>query len=72
LFPAAAGTFIPPFTYTKPDATHLQFSWGAGTYNLAWATNVTGPYTNLIYGVTSPYTNTIGPEPTKFFRLKVE
>lgn len=72
LFPAAAGTVIPPFTFTKLDATHLQFNWGVGTYNLAWATNVTGPYTNLIYGVTSPYTNTIGPEPTKFFRLKVE
>lgn len=72
LYPAAAGTVIPPFTFTKPDATHLQFNWGVGTYNLAWATNVTGPYTNLIYGVTSPYTVTIGAEPTKFFRLKVE
>lgn len=72
LYPAAAGVVIPSFTYSQPDTNHLVFNWGVGTYNLTWATNVAGPYTNVIYGVTSPYTNAIGHEPQKYFRLQVQ
>ncbi len=72
LYPAPAGPLIPTVSHSLPDASHITFNWGVGTYNLAWATNILGPYTNIIYGVTSPHTETIGSEPQKYFRLLVQ
>jgi hypothetical protein len=72
LYPAPAGPVVRPFSFTQPDATHLQFNWGVGQYNVIWAANVTGPYTNIIYGVTSPFTIPIGSEPQQYFRLQIE
>jgi hypothetical protein len=72
LYPAAAALQQPTnFTYSL-SGTNLIFSWGVGSYNLVWATNVAGPYTNAIAGVVSPYTNPIGKEPAKFFRLQTQ
>lgn len=72
LYPAPAGPLLPIVSHSQPDASHITFNWGVGTYNLAWATNILGPYTNIIYGVTSPHTETIGSEPQKYFRLLVQ
>ena len=72
LYPAPAGVNVPTLTYSQPDATHITFSWGVGTYNLAWATTLDGPFTNIIYGVSSPHSISIGNEPEKYFRLLVE
>jgi hypothetical protein len=73
LYPAAASVQQPTnFTFSVANKTNLVFNWGAGTFNLVWATNVNGPYTNVIVGVASPYTNIIGKEPAKFFRLQTQ
>jgi len=57
--------------FSLSQGTNPVFKWGPGTCTLVWATNVTGPYTNRIDGVTSPHTNLIGSEPEKYFRLQV-
>jgi hypothetical protein len=72
LYPAAAAPAPPAFTGTVNNGTNLVFKWGPGTYTIAWATNVLGPYTNKINAVISPYTLTIGSEPQRFFRLQVQ
>jgi hypothetical protein len=72
LYPAAAAPAPPAFSATVNNRTNLVFNWGAGTYTIAWATNVLGPYTNRINAVISPYTLTIGSEPQRYFRLQVQ
>jgi hypothetical protein len=72
LYPAAGPPAPPQFTATLNNRTNLVFNWGPGTYTIAWATNVLGPYTNKINAVISPYTVTIGSEPQRFFRLQVQ
>jgi PA14 domain len=72
LYPAAAAPAPPALTATVNNRTNLVFNWGAGTYTIAWATNVLGPYTNKINAVISPYTLTIGSEPQRYFRLQVQ
>jgi hypothetical protein len=64
----------PQMSFGVANATNLVFSWQVGSYSLMWATNVTGPYTNLLYsGVgTYTYTNAFGPQPAKFFRLQTQ
>jgi len=73
LYPAAA---IPaqPAVNLSVSGPNLTFSWGPGQYNLLWATNVNGPYTNQIFGVTSPFTlnNAIDSNRQKFFKLQVQ
>lgn len=73
LYPATA-PIQPTLGFTVSDGTNITFTWGAGQYTLAWATNVVGPYTNKIVGVTSPYTftNAINSVPQKYFRLQVQ
>ena len=63
---------VPSLSFSQYDGTNLVFNFGPGTYALAWATNVTGPYDNIIPAVTSPYTNIIGNDPQRFFRLLVQ
>src|SRR5204863_1549728 len=55
LYPAAAAPGQPSVDLSVSGA-NLTFSWGPGQYKLLWATNVNGPYTNQIFGVTSPFT----------------
>jgi len=59
------------FSVTGSDIT---FNWGPGQYTLLWATDVNGPYTNKITGVTSPYTltNAIDSNAQKFFKLQIQ
>jgi hypothetical protein len=72
LYPAAATPTQPTLGFSISNGTNIVFNWGPGQYTLAWATNVLGPYTNKILGVTSPYTLKIGPEPQRYFRLQVQ
>jgi len=75
LYPAAANTVVQPVLgYALSNGTNIQFTWGPGQSSIAWATNVFGPYTNIVTGVISPYTftNAVGPAPQKFFRLQVQ
>jgi hypothetical protein len=72
LYPAAAAPAPPAFIGTVHNGTNLVFNWGPGTYTIAWATNVLGPYTNKINAVISPYTLTIGSEPQRYFRLQAQ
>jgi len=62
----------PALGFSASEGTNLVFTWGPGSFNLNWATNVNGPYTNVAYTGPSPFTitNAIGPQPTKFFRLQ--
>jgi hypothetical protein len=62
----------PQLSFGVADSTNLVFNWPVGPYSLTWATNVTGPYTNVAYGGVGPftYTNAFGPQPAKFFRLQ--
>jgi hypothetical protein len=72
LYPAAAAPAPPSFTGAVSNGTNLVFNWGPGTYTIAWATNVLGPYTNKINAVISPYILKIGSEPQRYFRLQVQ
>ncbi len=73
LYPAAEALQQPTnLTFTVNNKTNLIFNWGIGTFNVVWATNVNGPYTNVIVGAISPLTNRIGSEPAKFFRLQTQ
>ena len=60
----------PTLNVSRPDATHLTFTW-TGTDLLQSATDlINGPWTTLSPG-TSPTTITIDPNtPQKFYRLK--
>ena len=71
LYPAASLP-QPQMSFSVANSTNLVFSWPLGTYSLIWATNVTGPYTNVAYTGVGPYTytNAFGPQPAKFFRLR--
>lgn len=69
LYPAGALLADPSFSFGVTNATNLVFTWGVGTYALAWSTNLAGPYTNVISDVTSPYIVPIGPQAQKFYRL---
>ena len=62
----------PQMSFSVANSTNLVFNWPVGTYSLTWATNVTGPYTNVAYTGVGPYTytNAFGPQPAKFFRLR--
>jgi len=62
----------PALGFSASEGTNLVFTWGPGSFNLNWATNVNGPYTNVAYTGPSPFTitNAIGSQPTKFFRLQ--
>jgi hypothetical protein len=72
LYPAAPGTFIPTVSFSVVD-TNLLLNWGPGMYNVAWAADVNGPYSNIIYGVVSPYTIPLDPAASqRFYRLLVE
>jgi len=70
LYPAT-GAVVPALTYALEQGTNLVFNWGPGSANLVWASNVEGPYTNVIYGVTSPWTVTVDPASARFFRLQL-
>jgi hypothetical protein len=59
---------IRPYLATIQQGSNLVFSW-PGAFTLQSATNVQGPYLNVI-GATSPYTNTLKSQPRQFFRLK--
>jgi len=74
LYPGSATPTQPALGYAVANGTNINFSWGPGTYTIAWATNVTGPYSNKITGVISPYTltNAIDSTAQKFFRLQVQ
>jgi hypothetical protein len=72
LYPASGASAPPDFVATVSNGTNLVFNWGPGTYTIAWATDVLGPYTNKINAVISPYTLKIGSEPQRFFRLQVQ
>ncbi len=71
LYPATT-TVVPTLTYTLDNGTNLVFNWGPGSANLVWASNVEGPYTNVIYDVTSPWTVTLDSAAARFFRLQVQ
>jgi hypothetical protein len=73
LYPAA-GTPAQPTVSFAVSGADITFSWGPGQYTLVWATDVNGPYTNKITGVTSPFTlnNAIDSNAQKFFKLQVE
>jgi len=71
LYPSPGTITSPTLNFSLSSGTNLVFNWGPGTYSLAWATNVAGPYTNRINAAVSPYTNVIGLEPQKYFRLQV-
>jgi hypothetical protein len=61
----------PSLSFYQQDPTTLVFNWGPGTYVLTSSTNVNGPYTDLS-AATSPYSVTIGSDPQKYFRLRVQ
>jgi hypothetical protein len=50
------------------SANSLILTW-SGNYTLQTATNVSGPYFDILTA-TSPYTNWINAEPRRFFRLR--
>jgi hypothetical protein len=73
LYPASAGA--PSQTLvTAVSGTDVTLTFGSGTYTLQAAGAVTGPYTNVAYGIVSPYTitNAIGSGPMLFYRLQVQ
>ncbi|HOX00738.1 MAG TPA: PA14 domain-containing protein [Candidatus Paceibacterota bacterium] len=70
LYPAAAPP-VPVFRYALVSGTNLVFTWGPGSANVVWASDVAGPYTNVIYSGISPCTVPVGAEPARFFRLEV-
>jgi hypothetical protein len=73
LYPASAGA--PSQTLaTTLNGMDLALSFGPGTYTLQAAGAVTGPYTNVAYGIMSPYTitNAVGSGPMLFYRLQVQ
>jgi hypothetical protein len=67
LGPAATTNTTQPLLSETPSAGAVTLNWG-GSFFLQSATNVSGPYTDVING-TRPYTNTISG-PQKFFRLR--
>lgn len=71
LYPAAALP-TPGLTFSVNQGTNLVFNWGPGSYTLTWATNVAGPYTNKLTGVTSPCAIIMGSDPARFYRLQVQ
>lgn len=64
-----------PAPATRPTLAHSLFggelvlSW-SGPYTLMSATNVAGPYTDVVPPATSPYTNSTGAELQQFFGLR--
>jgi hypothetical protein len=72
LYPAVAPPAPPAFNWAVSNGTNLVFNWGPGTYTIAWATNVLGPYNNKINAVVSPYTVPIGSDPQRYFRLQAQ
>jgi hypothetical protein len=75
LYPAATSQpAAPSLGFLPSDGTNIVFSWGVGQGSIVWSTNVLGPYTNRVFGVTSPYTftNAIGGPAQKFFRLQLQ
>jgi hypothetical protein len=73
LYPGSAGA--PSQTLaTTINGTDLTLNFGPGTYTLQAAGAVTGPYTNVAYGIVSPYTlvNAVGSGPMLFYRLQVQ
>ena len=75
LYPATSSQpAVPTLGFLPSDSTNIVFSWGPGQGSIVWSTNVLGPYTNRVYGVTSPYTftNAIGGPAQKFFRLQLQ
>lgn len=67
LGPAATTNITQPSLSETPGAGAVILNWG-GSFFLQSATNVTGPYEDVING-TRPYTNTVSTG-QKFFRLR--
>lgn len=67
LGPAATTNIARPLLSETPGASAVILNWG-GSFFLQSATNVTGPYEDVING-TRPYTNTISTG-QQFFRLR--
>jgi len=74
LYPGAATAPSQTLGSSINNGTNLVFSFGPGSYTLQAAGVVTGPYTNVAYGITSPYTftNALGSGPQLFYRLQVQ
>lgn len=72
LYPAA-GPMTPALTLGLNNGTNLVLNWGAGSHALVWATNVAGPYTNVVPNVVSPHTIVIDPSaPQRFYRVRAQ
>jgi len=74
LYPAAVGALSQTIAFGVGNGTNLVFNFGPGSYTLQAAGIVTGPYTNVTYGIISPFTvtNAFGSSPQIFYRLQVQ
>lgn len=66
----STGEVVPyaPEVSAARSGNGLVIAWPDSSYTLQAATNVTGPWTNVV-GASSPYTNSFAGGPQEFFRL---
>jgi hypothetical protein len=67
--PSESPVVARPTLSITPDGNNVILQW-SGAFVLQSATNVTGPYSDVVPAATSPYTNATAAPPQTFFRLR--